>query len=306
MSTQISDLMTFHAVAGTGGITAAAEHLGVSKSTVSLALMRLETTLDLKLVQRTTRRLSLTPAGRELLAHTARVQAELDDAERSMERFRDEVSGAVRLTISTASGHVFLPELLRTFRALHPAVTFDVELTDAETDIVGSGTDVAFRTGEQPSSSLIARRLTDFGIRLYGDRELVESAGVADRPEALEGYPCIAHPAFPAWSLSNDDGRQHTHRPRIEIASTSLTLIRQLVCAGLGIAALPDYLVAEDVRDGRLVEALPGWSLPTMPFALIWPARIQPSRAVSTFIEFTVGHFETAHTDGPTLLRGRA
>ena len=284
--------MTFHAVARRGGITAAAELLGVSKSTVSLALTRLEAELELKLVQRSTRRISLTPAGRQLLAHTSRVQAELEDAARSMERFRDEVSGTVRLTISTASGHALLPELLGAFRAEHPAVSFDVELTDAETDMIASSTDLAFRTGHQRSSSLIARHLTDFRIRLYGARELVDRLGPPGRPEALEHFPCIAHPAFPTWALADSEGNRHTHRPRSDLASSSLTLNRLLVSSGEGIAALPDYLVADDVHGGRVVDVLPGWTLPAMPFALTYPARIQPSRAVSTFVEFTVRHFE--------------
>ncbi len=298
MNPPISDLMTFHAVARTGGITAAAERLGVSKSTVSLALNRLEGHLGLKLVQRTTRRLVLTPAGRQLLAHTERVQAELDDAARSMERFRDEVSGTVRLTISTASGHALLPGLLQAFRAAHPAVRFEVELTDAETDLFTHGIDVAFRTGVQRDSSLIARHLADFPIRLYGAVEMVERLGVAEQPEALERFPCIVHPAFATWSLKDARGRHHTHRPRADISSSSLTLGRLLVRSAEGVAALPDYLVAEDVRAGRVVDVLPGWSLPTMPFALTYPARLQPSRAVSTFVDFVLHHFERARTPG--------
>lgn len=293
MKPAVSDLMTFHAIARSGGITAAADRLGVSKSTVSLALTRLEADLGLKLVQRTTRRSSLTPAGRELLAHTGRMQAELDDARKRMERFRDEVSGSVRLTISTASGHVFLPRLLSAFRALHPAVSFDVELTDAETDMIASGTDLAFRTGRQRNSSLIARYLMDFSIRLYAARDVVDRFGIPDRPEALERFPGVAHPAFPTWRLRDANGRTHDHHPRIEVASSSLTLSRLLVLSGTGVAALPDYLVEEDVRSGQLVHALPGWSLPTMPFAITYPARMQPSRAVSTFIDFTLLHFET-------------
>jgi len=295
MSPDLDDLMTFDCIARQGSLSAAARELDVAKSTVSLCLARLEDGLGLKLIQRSTRRMKLTDAGRALLLHTAELRSELTRAERSMEAFQDQVSGQIRITISTASGHAFLPPLLSAFSARYPAVEFQVELNDEEQNLIETGIDLAFRTGQQRDSNLISRRLLDFSIGLYASKDLIERLGVPEHPGALVRFPVVLHQSMLQWSLKRG-AQHHTVTPRAGVQCSSLTFAHRLVREHQGIAALPSYLCAADVQAGRLQAVLPEWGIGRLPFSLTWPARMQPSRAVATFVDFTIAHF-TASED---------
>lgn len=282
--------MIFHSVAAEGGITAAAKSLGVSKSTVSTALARLEDELHLKLIQRSTRRLRLTEAGLKLFEHCERMKLELQSAQLSMEAFQQTVTGTVRVTAPTASGHAFLPGLITSFRQQHPGIDFDVTLTDAEIDLIASGVDLAFRTGEQRDSNLIARSLMHFDLKLYASSALLRDASVPEQPQDLARFDCLYHPAIPIWKLQR--GReQFSITPPKNITAENFTFLRELAVRGTSIAALPSYLAEEDVAAGRLISILPEWSLERMPFALVYPSKQQASQAISSFIEFTIRYF---------------
>jgi len=285
--------MIFHAVASEGGITAAATVVGVSKSTVSTALARLEAMLGVKLVQRSTRRLRLTEAGQRLLVHCERMRAELNDASLSMESFQHSVSGKITITAPTASGHMFLPDLLNAFRAQHRAIDFAVTLTDQEVDLIGGGVDVAFRTGIQRDSSLIVRPLMDFEIKIYAPASLVRTTGLPTKPQDLARFDCLHHPAIPHWQLAR--GKEtYAFKPAQNVSAQNLTFLRRMLIGSRSLAALPSYLVEEDIAAGRLVCVLPDWSIETMPFALVYPSKRQPSQAITKFIEFTVEYFRQA------------
>ena len=290
MRQEFSDYMIFHAVAVEGGITAAAAAVGVSKSTVSTALSRLETTLSIKLIQRSTRRLRLTEAGQRLLVHCERMKAELADASLSMEAFQQSVSGKIRITSPTASGQIFLPDLLNSFRAQHTGIDFSVDLADEEVDLIGGGFDVAFRTGVQRDSSLIVRHLLDFSIKLYAPAALVREIGLPEKPQDLARFDCLHHPAIPVWQMRR--GTEHfTFRPAQNVSASNLTFLRRLLLGGRSLTALPSYLVEADVAAGRLVCILPDWTVDKMPYALVYPSKQQPSQAISKFIDFTLQHF---------------
>ena len=282
--------MIFYAVATEAGITAAATLVGVSKSTVSSALARLEATLGVKLVQRSTRRLRLTEAGQRLLVHCERMKAELDDASLSMETFQQSVSGKITITVPTASGHVFLPGLLNAFRAQHSSIDFTVTLTDKEADLIGGGVDIAFRTGVQRDSSLIVRPLMNFSIKIYATTALAQDTDLPTRPQDLARFDCLYHPAIPIWKL-RCDGESYAFKPAQNVSAENLTFLRRMLLGSRSLAALPSYLVEEDVAAGRLVCVLPRWTVETMPFALVYPSKRHPSQAITKFIDFTVNYF---------------
>lgn len=290
MKYDFSDLMTFLAIAEEAGVTAAAKILGVSKSTVSNRLARLEGLLGVKLVQRSTRRLRLTEAGQRLLVHCERMKAELNDASLSMEDFRRSVSGKITITSPTASGHVFLPGLLNAFRAQHSAIDFAVTLTDQETDLIGGGVDVAFRTGVQRDSSLIVRPLMDFSIKIYAPTALAHDQDLPSKPQDLARFDCLHHPSIPVWQLRRGT-ETYAFRPAQNISAGNHTFLRRMLMGSRSLAALPSYLVEEDVAAGRIFCVLPQWTVQTMPYALVYPSKQQPSQAISKFIEFTVQYF---------------
>jgi len=290
MRQEFSDHLVFLAVATEGSVTAAAAAMGVSKSTVSNALSRLECMLGLKLIQRSTRRLRLTEAGQRLLLHCERIKAELAEARHSMEAYQKSVSGKIVITCPTASGHVFLPKLLNGFRKQHPGIDFTVELTDEEADLIGQGVDLAFRTGAKRDSNFIARHLMDFPIKIYASPSLATS--LPEKPKDLARYDCLYHPAIPQWSLHNGE-EAYSFKPPQNISARNFTFLRQLLLDGKFLAAMPSYLVEKDVQAGRIIGVLGDWAIVGMPFALVYPSKQQPSRVISKFIEYTLQYFTT-------------
>ena len=290
MKHALSDLITFQAIADDGGITAAARSLGVSKSTVSNRLIRLESEMELKLIQRSTRRLRLTEAGQRLLVHCRRISEEVEQANLTMEAFQHTFSGRITIASPIASGHVFIPDLLAGFRSQYPGVDFTVELSDDGVDMIHSGIDVAFRTGEQQDSNLIARRLMDFSIRLYASPQLVKSMPLPQKPQDLGHFDCLFHPAIPVWNLHRGSTR-YVFRPPQNIVAEDFTFLRRLLLQDRAITALPSYLAKPDVKSGRLIEVLPDWDMKQMPYSLVYASKRHSSQAISKFIEFTVQYF---------------
>lgn len=291
MKYDLSDLMTFDTVIAENGITAAARKMGISKSTVSLALTRLEADLGLKLVQRSTRRMQLTDAGIKLRAHTEKLTKELANTSRSLETFHENISGLIRIAAPTASGQFILPKLIATFRSEYPETSFKIELADEDIDMIADSVDVAFRTGHQKNSALITRQLDTFNIKLFASAPLIKALGKPIRLEDLDRYPHLYHPGIPAWTLTRGNDKQ-IYRPAQTIMSNNLPFLRQLLLNHQGIAALPTYLVGNDLAHGDVVTVLPRWQIASMPYSLTYPSRVQPSRAVATFIDFAVNYFK--------------
>jgi len=290
MISHTDNLLIFHAIATEGSITAAAKSLNVSKSTVSLALSKLETEAGIKLIQRSTRLLKFTEAGQQLLTHCTQIKNEIQNANASMEAFQQSVSGKIAITSPVASGQKFLPELLIAFRKQYPLISFEIELSDSKSNIISQSFDIAFSTGLQQSSSLISQHLMDFSIKLYASPVLIESKEAPEKPEDLARLDCLYHPAIPIWKFRRGS-QQYTVEPHPAITANSFDLLKQIACTGRSVVALPSYLVEETMATPDLAPILPGWSLDSMPYSLIYPSKRFPSRAVSTFIEYTVRHF---------------
>lgn len=286
-------------VVETGSFTRAAERLGVSKAQVSKQVSALEAGLGVKLLHRTTRRVGLTEAGHLYLDYARQARDALDDADRAVSAVRTEVDGLIRLTAPTSLGDGFLMDLLADFRAVYPAVRFDVDLSIAARDLIGGGFDFAIRMARTIDPSLVARPLGLMRETIVASPAYLATHapdGVRE-PAQLSALQALRNNHF------NDEGQWLLQRGTESITvpiQGSLAInhfigLRRAALLGQGIARLPRYLVRDELARNGLVEVLPGWQLPAMPVALVYPSREHLPERARVFRDFVLGWFQRSN-----------
>ena len=253
------ELEVFVRVVEHGGFSAAARACRMSPSAVSKLVARLEARLGARLINRSTRRLQLTPEGIGFYERGARLLADLDDAERSAAAGRI-AAGHLRVTVNVPVGlHVLLP-LVPAFLASHPDIVLDLSLTDLVVDLLEDRSDVAIRSGPLKSSSLIARKLGETRMVIVGAPAYLNRCGTPETPGALEAHNRIGFGyarAVDGWPLIDSGARIVV--PSIGTVQVSDgEAMRQLAVAGVGLARLAEFLVRADIDAGRLVPVLEG------------------------------------------------
>jgi len=285
----LNRLAVFAAVADAGGFTAAAERLGVAKAKVSVEVRRLEMALGANLFSRTTRRVALTEAGRQLFESCSPLLRELGDALAQIGAERSVVAG--RLKISTSVNHAanFLARIVADFGRKHPALQIHLSATDRVVDLVAEGVDVAIRTGWLRDSSLRALRLGEVEQCVVAAPDYLRRNGTPQRPADLAQHDWIALSLLPTpltWKFRSKRGHISTVRVKSRLVSDSPDALHALVASGAGITVMTALQVAEDVRRGRLQRLLADWSLPRGGiFAVYPPGRHVPAN-VRAFVDF--------------------
>ncbi len=290
----LNDLLVFLRVADAGSFTAAARALGLPKSTVSRRVSRLEDRFGVRLLQRTTRKQSLTDAGRTLYDRTAHIMSDLQDAERAVTEFSTLPSGRVRVTAPVEFSAI--PQLITDFLHLHQGVQIDLDLTNRYVDLVEEGFDVAIRAGRLPDSTLIARKVGDAHTTLVASPAYLESRGAPQDIEDLTEHDCVifgSQSRNATWTLSGARGPVKVPVSG-RISVNHFDVVRQAAVAGFGIALLPVDWVSGEISAGRLVAVLPGACPPSSPLWAVTPSRKHLSPAVSAFI----GYLKARLSDG--------
>ena len=272
-----NDLLIFAGVAELGSFSRAAERLGLPKSTVSRRLSALEQRLGERLLLRTTRRQSLTEFGLQLLEHARQVASEVEAVTALSERRQATPSGRLRVSMPSDFANVLLADTLAAFIALYPAIQLELDLSPRRVDLLGEGFDVVLRMGKLPDdASLAARRLADFSFGLYAAPDYLAEHGDPAEPDDPVHHDAIrmlqGNGEAAAWALTK--GEQHWQGlPPGRVSANAPELLIKLACAGAGIAAVPDYFAAPDVRRGALRRVLPGWCLPSHSAWAVFPER---------------------------------
>ena len=286
----------FATVAEAHSFTAAAQALGLSKATVSKAIARLEAQLGQSLFHRNSRRLALTEAGRPLAERAARILAEARCAEETARDAGTGLAGRIRLAAPLGFGVANVAPLVAAFLADHPQVEIDLHLSDARIDIVAAGFDVALRIADLPDSSLRARRLCGIQTHLVAAPAYLSGAGEPRHPtdlaaHALLGYANIAGP----WRLRDASGEDVAIRATGPLTTNSGEAMLPALLAGLGIARLPGFIVAEHLASGALVEILRAWRGPPVGLHLLTPpSPLRPAR-VEALIAFLAERLKDPH-----------
>lgn len=269
------DLLTsFAEVAETGSFTAAARRLGQSKASVSRQIGQLEQQLGVMLLARTTRSITLTDAGRRVLARSKRIRDELDALTEEANESRAQPRGRVRLSAPLAFAQRCLAPRLPEFLKRYPEIELELSLSDRSTDLVAEGFDLGLRIGAMPDSSLRVRTIGPVHLQLVASPDYWAARGMPQRPEELSLHACLRYAnteASSIWSLTDANGetvRVPVRGPLcVDNGEAELPVLR----AGLGCAVLPDFMVAEDVAAGLLQHALCDWRPGERTLHLLFP-----------------------------------
>jgi DNA-binding transcriptional LysR family regulator len=285
----LSQMETFVRVVESGSLSAAARGLRLSLPAVSRQLTALEEQLGAPLVLRTTRRLSVTPAGRQYYERCLRILREVEDAQASVREQRA-VSGLLTVTAPVTVGLLLLGPHLPSLLAAHPGLRMDLRLEDRLIDLVEDGVDVALRAGVPPpdSTSFIAWPLKTFRRLVVASPRYLKKRGEPKAPEALAQHEVLIHQpgtgTGATWRLQRAGGEVSVSVAGALRISAPLGL-RDAAVAGLGITSLPDWLVAEDLAAGRLKALLPGWETPPQSVFALHRAELRGAPRVRAFVE---------------------
>ncbi|MFA5083751.1 MAG: LysR family transcriptional regulator [Hydrogenophilaceae bacterium] len=285
------EMQAFVAVVDSGSFVAAGEILRISKAAISRIVMQLEARLGARLLQRTTRRLSLTEAGQAYYARSKQILADLDETEAMVGDVTLQASGRLRVNAPLSFGVNRLAALWPEFMARHPNLELEVDLADRIVDLVEEGYDMAIRITRPRDSSLVYRPLAKTRVLLCAAPDYLARSGMPDSIADLARHEVIAYtyaPGGDTWRFDTPAGEQSvTVRPRL-LANNGDTC-RAAALAGLGITQQPSFLVDDDLAAGRLVEILSESCSREMGIYAVYPSRKHLSLKVRALADFLAG-----------------
>ena len=283
-------LTTFATIVSAGSISAAAVRLGCGKSVVSRQLARLEADLGTRLIQRTTRKLTLTEVGKVVLLEAQQISRALNNVAQISGQFQQEVRGPLRVACPRPLGQRHLVPLITEFTRLHPLVEMTLLVEDRMTDLIAEQVDVAIRAAQLEDSTLVARKLADNPRALVAAPAYLARAGTPRSPEDLAQHECLLwtrdNRVYDEWPLGVD-GTTTLVRVQGRIHVNDGMALAATACAGAGITLIDRLLVEQELADGTLVELLTHCSLPPgPPLYAVYPARQWLALNTSTFVAF--------------------
>jgi DNA-binding transcriptional LysR family regulator len=280
---------SFAKVVELGSFAAAAERLDVSTSAVSRQVAELEAHLEVRLLNRTTRRLSLTAAGQAFYERCVQLLADLEETEAAVRSEAVVPKGTLRITCGVTFGERYLAPAVADFAGRHPQVTFDIDLSDRSVDLVEEGFDLAIRIGPVGQQALVARRVGDTQLICCASPEYLANRPPIRTPDDLPHHECFAYTyasTASAWTFEARDGTRHTPRIAFRHRANNGSMLAAMAVAGVGIVLEPDFIIAAEVRSGRLVRVLADYQPPRSPISAVYPSRRHLSAKVRSFVDF--------------------
>ncbi|WP_319738578.1 LysR family transcriptional regulator [Cronobacter sakazakii] len=287
MFKQLQDMALFALVAETGSFTAAAQKAGLPKSSVSQRISQLEAHVGLRLLNRTTRKLSLTFAGEHYLVHCREMLDASERADLAIQRLRDNPSGRLRITSPAGIGATLLARMNAEFLAKYPEITLEVFISDDVRDLVMEGFDVALRTGKPQDSSLIGRKIGHCPRYLLASPNYLAQHPALTHPSQLVDHRVIVHRAWSEWLLQRDRELYRCHLNQMH-QTDNLLYARESALAGAGITLLPAFLLDDTLAQGALVNVLPEWTVTGNDLYLVYPGRKLNAPALVSYINFAL------------------
>lgn len=287
------EMQTFQAVVDAGSFVKAANALDMSKAAVSRYVVDLESRLGVRLLHRTTRRLSLTEEGQVFYARCKELLADLSEAEDEITSRSDSASGLLRVNAPLTFGNLHLAPLWGTFRSQHPKVRLDVTLSDRLVDLVEEGYDMAIRIATLESSTLVSKCLSTTRMVLCASPQYLAQHGVPAQPSELVQHAVIA---YSYWSTRDEwrfDGPEGPVSVKTQpwMHTNSGDTCRAAALAHQGVILQPTFLVGKDLTAGTLVELMPAYRALELGIYAVYPTRKHVSAKVRALIDFLAAQF---------------
>jgi DNA-binding transcriptional LysR family regulator len=288
----MTSMATFVKVVENGGFSAAARALEISPSMATSHVQALEERLGVRLLNRSTRKVSLTEVGHAYYERCLQILGEADEADQIAQALQSTPRGTLRLNTSVAIPP-FLAPVVAEYTALHPEVSIELTMTDRMIDLVEDGFDVAVRNMSMPDSSLMARRIATYRFVIVGSPAYFAEHGTPKVPDELAQHNCLTYSRSPwgnEWHFAGPDGEQSVSI-KGNLHANSDNALRWAAVHGQGLAHLPSFLVKEEIKQGRLVAVLTEYLKAEYPIHAIYPHRRHLSAKVRSFIDLLAKHF---------------
>ena len=290
---KLTAMRVFTQIAANGSFSSTADQLNLSRAMVTRCISDLEDWLNIRLLQRTTRKVTLTAAGETFLERCQQILALTDEVVEENLNSHQELRGQLRITCSASFGYAQMVSAIHDFLTLHDKLKIDLNVSDTSINLVDARIDLAIRISNNPDPLLIARRLANCASVLVASPEYLTRYGFPTSPHDLVHHRCLSHTIVSKylWQFTREN-----ETVKVEIHShfssndTSVLLHASLV--GGGISLLPTYLVNHYIETGKLVNVLPEWSVPELAINALYPSRRYLPIAVRAFLDFLVKRYE--------------
>jgi len=292
--TQISAIPVFTAVIEYGSFSKAADKLGISKSAVSKRISALEAQLGVKLLHRSTRKLSLTEAGSSYYQHASQALRFAQEAEYAATKLQQVPKGTLRVSCPVSFGHLHLAPLIPRFLQQYPQIELHLNMSDVRTDIISEGLDIALLAGSLPDSSLVAKQITSLNSVLCASSEYLTRHGVPKTPSDLLNHNCILysnHTVINEWGFFKES-EQEVVRVSGNYQVNNSEALRKSLLQGLGIGRLPTFIAGADIQKGDLLPVLDNYKMPHKLLYAVFPERLYMPEKVRVFIDYLVESFD--------------
>ncbi len=292
----VDGLRAFTATAKTGSFTAAADQMGISNRLTSKYVAELEARLGVRLFQRTTRKVGLTPAGEDLLARAPALLDELDDLLAQASEGSRGFSGVIRVSAPVTFGEIYVAKMLGRFGAEHPGLTIDLRLSDRYVDLARDGIDLAFRIGVTQTLSIKTRKLGMLPILAAASPAYLATHGTPKHPEDLTNHACIVDTNRHAphhWGFFKD-GKDHSVTTSGRFLVNSAHAACELAVDGHGIVYSPKFSVSDAIDTGHLVGLLPDYDCGSLPISAVYLEGRSLPHKVRALIDFAQTDIRTS------------
>lgn len=291
---ELEEIRVFVQLVESKSATLAAERLGLAVSAVSRRMKGLEERLGVQLVQRTTRRMSLTEQGQFYFERCRRILDDLEETEQRVRSSALHLSGNIRIAAPTSFGVAHLMPVIATFMHLHPDINVEIDMSDRKVDLLEEGIDVGIRLGELSDSTLKARKLGRFSHLVCASPEFLLKYGMPKTPDDLSSFPalCYSNLANPgSWPYTDGKGLQGRAKVKARLAVDNGEAIREAAIAGVGIACEPTFIIYKAIERGLLTPVLTDYSWYGMDIYAIYAQTRFVSARVRTFIDYMTEQF---------------
>ncbi|EDZ99348.1 transcriptional regulator, LysR family [Burkholderia sp. H160] len=290
------EMTAFTAVVDAGSFVAAAETLRISKTAISRYVDALEQRIGVRLLHRTTRRLSLTEEGRLFYQRARDILAAIDDAEAEVGSRTQVPSGSIRVNVPLSFGMSHLASIWGQFMAAYPQIDLDITLNDRVVDLVDEGYDLAVRISSLPDSSLVSRKLATTEMLTCASPDYLARNGMPSHPRNLAEHRVLAYTGLTErdeWRFEGPEG-EVVVRTRARVYSNNGDTCRAIALRGGGIILQPSFMVAGDLERGQLVRVLPEYRSRALGIYAVYPSRKQLPLKVRCLVDFLAEAFEIA------------